>query len=79
MTTVKLSRKNQLVMPREAREHLGVKPGDELLVIPRGKGVLFLVKPRDFVEALAGTAKGVYGDSDSYLRRERASWRKRPF
>lgn len=74
MTTVRLSSKNQMVIPKEAREHLGVGPGDELIVIPREYGVLILAKPRDVVAALGGTTKGIYGNSDNYLKRERRSW-----
>jgi AbrB family looped-hinge helix DNA binding protein len=36
MREVKLSTKNQIVIPREIRDALGVKAGDRLLVVPRG-------------------------------------------
>jgi AbrB family looped-hinge helix DNA binding protein len=35
MREVKLSTKNQIVIPREIREALGVKAGDKLLAVPR--------------------------------------------
>lgn len=35
MTEVKLSSRNQIVIPREAREALGLKAGDKLLVVVR--------------------------------------------
>jgi AbrB family looped-hinge helix DNA binding protein len=37
MAEAKLSAKNQIVIPREAREALQLKPGDKLLVVPCGK------------------------------------------
>lgn len=74
MTTVKLSSKNQIVLPKEAREHLRVGPGDELLVVPKGQTVILVPKPKDAVKALAGTGKGIYGKSHRYLKRERRSW-----
>lgn len=36
MTEVKLSSKNQIVIPREAREALGAKAGTRLVVVVRG-------------------------------------------
>jgi AbrB family looped-hinge helix DNA binding protein len=36
MAEAKLSRKNQIVIPLEARKALGLKPGDTLLIVPRG-------------------------------------------
>lgn len=77
MATVRISSKNQVVVPKEAREHLGVGPGDELLVVPRGRGVLIVAVPKDPVAALAGSGKGVYGGSERHLKRERRSWKRR--
>jgi len=76
MTTVKLSSKNQVVVPREARELLGVGPGDEILVVPKGDKVILIAKPRDLVKSLAGSGKAIYGNADRYLKRERRSWQK---
>ena len=45
MAEATLSARNQIVIPREAREALGVKPGDKILVVVRGKQVLTLQKP----------------------------------
>ena len=79
MTTVKLSSKNQVVVPKGAREELHLKPGDELLAAWRGNVLLLTPKPKDIVAALAGSAKGIYGDVDEYLREERASWERRDY
>jgi len=77
MTTVKLSSRNQVVIPKEAREALGLQPGDELLVVPKGDRVVILLKPPDLVKRLAGSGRGVFGRPDRYLSRERASWKRR--
>ena len=37
MSSLKLSSKNQIVLPREAREAMRVKGGDELLVVVKGE------------------------------------------
>jgi AbrB family looped-hinge helix DNA binding protein len=39
-STVKLSSKHQIVVPREARDALGLRPGDRLLVNVRDDGVI---------------------------------------
>jgi AbrB family looped-hinge helix DNA binding protein len=74
MTTAKLSKQNQMVLPKEAREHMGVGPGDEFLVICRRDGSVLLAKPGQMLAALKGSGKAIYGDTDAFLRKERASW-----
>ena len=74
MATVKIGSGNRVVLPKEAREHLGVGPGDELLVVPRGNKVIVLGNPRRALDELAGSGKGVYGRPARYLRREQNSW-----
>lgn len=56
METVTLSTKYQLVVPREARERLGLRPGVRLTVLEKG-GVLFLVPQRRMRE-YRGLARG---------------------
>jgi AbrB family looped-hinge helix DNA binding protein len=60
MREVKLSTKNQIVIPREIRDALGVKAGDRLLVVPRGDTVILLRKPKKYSKAIAGMAKGLF-------------------
>lgn len=72
MAQAKLSSKNQIVIPREAREALGVKAGDQLLVVVRGERLIVLEKPKDLHKAIRGIGKGLYGDG--YLAKERKSW-----
>ena len=72
MGQVKLSSKNQIVIPREAREALGVKAGDQLLVVVRGERVIVLEKPKVLHKAIRGIGKGLYGPG--YLDKERKSW-----
>ena len=72
MKSIKLSGKNQIVLPKEAREAMNVKGGDELLVMVKGHTTLILPKPRKYVSALSGKGKGLY--PKNYLQRERRSW-----
>jgi AbrB family looped-hinge helix DNA binding protein len=72
MIEATLSAKNQIVIPREAREALQVKPGDKLVVVVRGDKVIILEKPKSHHAAIRGLARGVY--SATYLEKERGSW-----
>jgi len=72
MAEVTLSSKNQIVVPREAREALGVQAGAKLLVIARGNTVIILPRPRSWTKALRGLANPAY--PEGYRNEERASW-----
>ncbi|HWR57546.1 MAG TPA: AbrB/MazE/SpoVT family DNA-binding domain-containing protein [Thermodesulfovibrionales bacterium] len=72
MQTVRLSSKNQIVLPRESREAMHLKGRDELLVVVKGEVTVIMPKPAKHSSALSGAGKGVYpGD---YLKKERKSW-----
>ena len=73
MNEVKLSSKNQIVVPREAREALGARPGSRLLVVVRNGAVTLIAKPKDHAKAIRGLSKKRY--PRNYLKRERDVWR----
>lgn len=57
--SVKMSSKHQIVVPKEAREALGLEPGDRLLVSVRPDGVLEMERePRDLAARLEGALEG---------------------
>jgi AbrB family looped-hinge helix DNA binding protein len=72
MPEAKLSTKNQIVIPREAREALRVKAGDKILVVVRGERVLVLQKPKSHHAAIRGLAQGRY--PRDHVQKERESW-----
>jgi AbrB family looped-hinge helix DNA binding protein len=72
MAQATISSKNQIVIPREAREALGLKSGDKVLVVVRGKRVLMLQKPASHREAIRGLARKGY--PARHLQKERQSW-----
>ncbi len=72
MAVQKLSSKNQIVLPKEARQAMGVKGGDELLVVVKKDLTIVMPKPRSYARTLGGLAKGTY--PSHYLKRERKSW-----
>ena len=67
-----LSSKNQIVVPKDAREALGVTAGDKLLVVVQDGCVLLMRKPKSYTKALQGIMRGVY--PKDYLKKERESW-----
>lgn len=73
MAEATLSAKNQIVIPREAREALGAKPGDKLMVVVRGDRIIVLRKPKSYSAAICGLS-GV-GYPGGYLQKERRGWR----
>ena len=72
MAIATLSSKNQIVVPREAREALGVKAGDKLLIVVQGNGVTILPEPASYAKALGGLLRDSY--PAGYLKNERESW-----
>jgi AbrB family looped-hinge helix DNA binding protein len=72
MAEATLSSKNQIVIPREARKALGIKPGDKLLFVVHGDRVVIMQKPKSFAKALYGLGRGIY--PKDYLQKERDSW-----
>jgi AbrB family looped-hinge helix DNA binding protein len=72
MPEATLSSKNQIVIPREAREALGVKAGDKLLVVVRGNRFVIFQKPESHHSAIRGLSGGSF--PSGYLRKERRSW-----
>lgn len=71
MAEAKLSSKHQVVVPREAREALGLKPGDRVLMTVHRGRLLILEKPKSYRAALRGFLDP---GPREYLRKERASW-----
>jgi len=72
MQTVTLSSKNQIVIPKEAREAMHIKANDKLLVVVKDNITIILPKPKNYSEALAGIGKGIY--KKEYIKKERSSW-----
>ena len=72
MAEATLSAKSQIVIPREARVALGVKPGDKLLIVVRGDHIIIMKKPKKFHAAIRGLLRGTY--PKDYLKKERESW-----
>ena len=72
MAEATLSSKNQIVILREARKALGLKPSDKLLVVLQGDNIIVLQKPKSYRKATSGLGRGLY--PADYLKKERESW-----
>jgi len=74
---VRISKKGQFVIPKEMREAMGVKEGEEILVIFE-EGKVILTRPQEYARKTRGLLKGTWGKSakevDRYLRKERRAW-----
>jgi AbrB family looped-hinge helix DNA binding protein len=74
---VKLSKKGQFVVPKDMREALEIKEGDELLVTLE-EGRMILTPPQRYARATRGSLRGTWGKSkaevERYLEEERRSW-----
>lgn len=79
MTTVKLSSKNQIVIPREARRALGLSAGDEIIVVPHNDKIELFPRPKNYTKATLGLGKDVWNGVDAveYVKGERKAWERK--
>jgi AbrB family looped-hinge helix DNA binding protein len=73
MDSATVSSKFQVVIPKKARDALGIKAGDKLIFDYRDGFVVLLARPTDFVDFMRGLGSEVWKDIDvtEYLARER--------
>jgi AbrB family looped-hinge helix DNA binding protein len=74
---VKVSSKNQIAVPAEARARLNIGPGDTLLFEVRDDSIVLLKEPSSFVEHMRGLHKEIWKDVDAqeYVDNERDAWK----
>lgn len=75
-SVVKVSSKNQIVVPSVVRKKLGIKSGDYLLVSVWDQSITMILEPESYVEALRGLHKEVWEgvDVEEYINQERDAW-----
>ena len=79
VVSVKLSERNQMVLPKEAREALGIKPGGRVMVVVEGQEVRLLPEPENWTEYVYGLGAEVWselGGGERFLQEERAQWER---
>lgn len=72
--TATVSSRFQVVIPREVREVLELRPNDTLLFLIDGNNVYIRPRPQNFTRTLRGLHREVWDDPDQWLERERATW-----
>lgn len=81
MAKSRLSRKYQIVVPKEVREKLNLQAGNEVVVYPVDEQRAMIVKqPKSYADALEGLGQEVWralGGTEKYIKQERASWDKK--
>ena len=79
MATTTLSKKYQVVIPKEIRKRMRLSVGATVTMHALDDGKAILVKhPTDPVKAMRGLGKGIWralGGTEKYIKTERASWR----
>ncbi len=81
MEKVKLSSKNQIVIPTNIRKGLGITRGTKLVVyqIDASRAIISKEPKGGYAESLWGLGKEAWkelGGSEKYLKNERNSWDK---
>jgi len=76
---LKLNGKSQIVISKEIRKALGLKPGDQLAAVVEGDKIVLRPKPKNPAARLRGIGKGTWGDRskiDAYLDKLRDEWER---
>jgi len=78
--TVRLSSKRQIAIPRALCEKVGIRIGGELVIEESYGRLILWPKPKSYSDALEGLGREIWEGVDplEYIRKERASWDKRP-
>lgn len=76
--TVKISKRNQIAVPKEVRRRLKLKSGDRLVIDVQGGLAIMLAVPTSYTDSLAGLHREIWQDidTDAYLHGERESWER---
>ena len=75
-----LNQKSQIVISKNIRKRLGLKPGDQLAAVVEGNKIVLRPKPKSSAARLRGLGKGSWGTRtqiDAYIEKLRDEW-KRP-
>jgi AbrB family looped-hinge helix DNA binding protein len=76
---LKLNEKSQIVISKQMRQALGLKPGDQLAAVVESDRIVLRPKPKNPAARLRGIGKGAWGDRtkiDAYLDKLRDEWQR---
>lgn len=78
-SVVTLNEKSQIVITKEIRKSLGLKPGDQLAAVVDGDKIVLRPMPKSPTARLRGLGKGTWGGRakiDAYIRKLRDEWER---
>ncbi len=76
---ITLNQKSQIVISKQIRKCLGLKPGDQLAAIVDGDKIILRPKPKSPTARLRGLGKGTWGSRakiDAYIEKLRDEWQR---
>lgn len=72
--TITLSSKYQVVIPKQLRRSLGMRPGQKLRIYQSKAGTLE-ISTKSALDDLVGSVQGAWGkDPVAYIRKQRDEW-----
>jgi len=74
-----LNEKSQIVISKEIRRRLDLKPGDQLAAVVEGDKIILRPKPKSPTSRLRGLGKGTWGGRakiDAYIQKLRDEWER---
>lgn len=75
--TAKISSRYQMVIPKEVRDILGVKPGDTVLLAIEKDQIRLFHRPKDYTEYTYGLGRDVWkelGGGEKFHLEEQKAW-----
>ncbi len=76
MLEVKVSKKYQIVIPKEVRKHVNLSAGDQLMMRVEDGSIIMIPKPKNYTQHMLGLHKKIWRSVrvERYLEEERNSW-----
>ena len=74
-----LNEKSQIVISKEIRRRLDLKPGDQLAAVVEGDKIILRPQPKSPTSRLRGLGKGTWGSRakiDAYIQKLRDEWER---
>ena len=74
---MKVSRKHQIVIPKEARKALAIEKEDELVIEVKDNKLVMKPKPKNYTKKMLGLHRDVWKGTDveKYIKEERKRWK----
>ncbi len=76
MLEVKVSKKFQVVIPKEVRKNVNLSAGDQLMVRVEDGSIIMIPKPKNYTQHMLGLHKKIWKavKVERYIEEERESW-----